>query len=576
MDAKNGSTQTKRNLESPPFSSSGLELDPDPIDAIEVLHESRKTASNTIFGMIFSGMRDAARQAVEAVRRIFFSADSDTESIIHISKPRYLRRNEDELTAEMKEANEAARNTHYAKVISDQFSQVSRADASSLPEQVSVSKQAKPSEASVGEKSFQHYFSLFQEKDGDLPFSPGYFAFTPECLAYAHTLAKSAIGKTVDKMPNAAEIKAAKALLDGEKTIRQEQEQQEALEARKLEKLVIQEIEKTKLPGQSDFEEFCTMYGKHKSENSPFIIFENSKFLTEACIAYANTISADQPLSGQAQAADYLIMWNRDPARSLENARNSTTFNQPLPPTPPKPRNRSTETSQPLHAWESAVLDLRSLSDAELGKLASISGISSEVLKQIFKGLRIASVASAKKDGTLTEARTEQRVGFGLRVPDGSQTAIDDLQQAQYWLKKIREPDVAKMLDAYPQLKAILQSSQRISQVINEQLSLLAPEPAKRDLQFALKPLPLSSLSDEEAVRGATDFDAFVHTFMQAASAGRNYKLAAKSKYLSPACVAVANSFVESIGSAKGLQLLEADRNRLLAASFLIQEASRA
>ena len=92
----------------------------------------------------------------------------------------------------------------------------------------------------------------------------------------------------------------------------------------------------------------------------------------------------------------------------------------------------------------------------------------------------------------------------------------------------------------------------------------------------ALPALPaLSSLSAEEVNRATEDFDAYKAAFTKASGEGRNYALLPNSKYLAPACVAIANNFVESIASAQDIQLLEADRNTLLAASFLLSAANQ-
>lgn len=580
MDSKSGSIQTKTNRDTSPTSSSGLELDPDPLDSIKVLHGSRKTMSGNLFERIFSRLKNAAMQAVDAVFNKFFVSDPT----ISISAPRYIRRNEDELTPEMKEANDAARANYYAKLIKGEPVQVVPANTkpqvqdSTSPSlaQVSDTVEEKPTDVSAGEKTFQQYFTLFQEKEGNLSISSGYFALTPECIDYANKLTETAIGKTVDKMPNAAKIKAAKALLEGERTIRQEQKQQAAIEAKHQAKLAKQELEKTMLPGQSDFEKFFAMYEKHENENTNLVIYEDSKFLAEDCLIYANIISREQPSSDQAKAAEYLSKWNAAGADALKGAKASQTFQAPQPPVHPPARVRpgTTEVLAPLPAWEAVALDLQSLSDEEREKLASITRTSSDKLNQVLKGLRLVSIASTKKDATIVEGGTSQRAGFRSRWPDGSPTVIDDLQQAQIWLK-FNANNAEKQLDAYPNIKAILESSPRIREVIDEQLSLLAPEPKKDNAKAESRLTELSLLSDEEIARGGKDFNEFVKAFAKAQKEGRVIKLATNSKYLDAACLVVANDFYQRIAGSKSAVVVDADMDMLLAAGFLKSTADQ-
>jgi hypothetical protein len=563
MDKNTGSTQTPRNLDVPSASASGLDLDPDPlVDDIDVLHSTTEAATGNLIEQLLSRVMNAARQAVETILSKFASSDPDADPIINISKPRYLRRNEDNLTKEMKKANDAARENNYAKLFKGEPVQVVPANSksqlpdttSSSPEQVSETVEVKPVEVSVGEKTFQQFFTLFQDKEGDLPFSPGYFAFTPECLSFANDLAKTAIGKSVDKMPNKAEIKAAKALLEGERTIRHAQEQEAAHAVREQEKLAKLEAQKTKLPGQSDFEEFFAMYHQHVLDNTPLVIVERSKFLSDACMSYAASFLSNPEFPEQDRAALYLSMWRANPVAAMDQARSAAGFQMPPPPGIARRRQVGAEVPVTPPAWEPAANALSAIPDADRIRLATVFQLKLAELDQAFDGLRIAA--------TLPSTR--------VKAND-----IDALEQAKLLLEKSRLPGLAEQLKAYPQLHAVLASRQRISQLIDDQLQLLLPEPARGNVLAPLVLPELSSLSEEEAARAAEDFDAFVEAFMTALEKGRNYKLAAGSKYLSPACVAIANNFAESISKAQGLQLLDADRNRLLAASFLLREASK-
>lgn len=300
-------------------------------------------------------------------------------------------------------------------------------------------------EHSIGENSFQQFFKLFKEKNGAIEFTPGYVSFTPECLAYARQLAESAVGKNVSKMSNAEEINAAKALIEGDHSHRIAQEQTAAGEVLKQEKIKKQELEKTKLPGQSDFEDFFTMYLKHKNADTKLVIYEGSKFMTDECINYAKSIlGPPEPTNSESSekvlAERFLSTWRANPAASLAQANSSEKFQMPpaLPPPVARVRTGTAQVPTSLPSWETAALGLQSLSDAEIEMLASITSTSLEKLNQVLKGLRLVSIASTKKNATIVEGGTGQRAGFRSRWPDSSPTAIDDLQEAQYWLKKTK------------------------------------------------------------------------------------------------------------------------------------------
>lgn len=593
MDSKTGSKQIPRNLEVPSPSLSALDLDPDPVtDSIEILHGSPEAKSGNFLEQIFSSVSNAARRAVESVLSVFFTSDTDVDPIIHISKPRKLRRNENDLPREWQKDNEVVRNKYYdslfkSEPVKDSPSDTRTQPASQLPDpasspstQVADVEKAKPVEVSVGEKTFHQYFTLFQEKEGDMPFSPGYFAFTPECLDYAKKIAKLAIGKDVSAVENSEIIRAALALVKGESEIRLAQDQLAAQEVRKQEKLAKIEEQKTKQPGQSAFEEFFAMYQNHVRENTPLILFEGSKFLSDDCVAYADTIEPDpQFIEGAkkataASAAAYLFMWKANPTKALEKARAATDFQMPPPPKPQLSRLTGVDVPVPAMTWESAVSNLQRLSDVNRSQLASILFMRLDELEQAFKGLRLAAEYTLKPLIVASASEQTRPAQLGL-PPDGRQTDIDLLEQAKNLLAKARLAKKEDRLKGVSELAVLLESGQRIDEVIDLRLDTLRPKRKQANAVEVFKILDIASLSVDEMNAATKDFEKFVKDFMDAGMGKRLYIIQPTSKYLDPAIVAIANNFVESVGKVPGLKLNDADTERMKAAGYLVNAAQR-
>ena len=429
-------------------------------------------------------------------------------------------------------------------------------------------------ERSIGEVTFQQFFKLYEDAEASIQFSPGYFAFTLECLTYAHELANTAIGKMVDKMPNTTEIKASKALLEAERTIRHAQEQQAALETKRQEKLAEQEMEKTKLPGQTDFEEFFAMYERHKRDNTHLLIVENSKFLAEECMNYARGISKDLTFADQAKAAEFLSMWRASPAEALVQAKGSQDFQMPLPPAPPVVRRRLIEEAPPILKWESTVLDLQLLSNVVRSQLANIFSMRSEELEQALKGLRLAADYAVKP--LIVAQISAQNYPAQLDMPpDSRQTDIDALQQAKRLLAKVRMEKAEGRLNGISELAALLESDQRIELVIDSRLDMLLPKRKQTNAIEAFKIPDVTNFSEKEMNAASNDFERFVAAFTNAGKDGRVYKIQPTSKYLDLAIVAIANSFIESVGKVQGLKLNDADTERMKAAGSLVNAAQR-
>nr|NDG07358.1 hypothetical protein [Oxalobacteraceae bacterium] len=100
----------------------------------------------------------------------------------------------------------------------------------------------------------------------------------------------------------AKEIRSARS--DYNKEIKEEEQKKvvEAERARQAEEAA------RKQPDQADFEEFVATFNRHRDENTPFMIYEGSKYLREACIQYG-LANSENSSADQKSALQYLTRW---------------------------------------------------------------------------------------------------------------------------------------------------------------------------------------------------------------------------------------------------------------------------
>lgn len=590
MDGHSGSKRisTPVSSESTYLSPSGLDLDPDPAD-LPKQHRAGKKDSSKLEQFV-ERIRAAVRYAIESVRHVF-SRHDDADPVINISSPRKGQRTDKNMPKELVKANEEARAAYYASIFRDGVGENGRprvpdpaptapstpstpttSSAASIPSNPtapSVSMvEISPGMASPGEKTFGQFLTLYQENQ-DLSFSPGYFAFTPDCLKHAEKVASGAVGQQLDKQVNAFEIKGALALLEGERKIRQDQERQAVRAAREQEKMTLLEAQKQQAPGQAEFEEFLSTYQKHVSANTPLIVYEGSKYLSEDCMAYAANFRTESA-SEQGMAAHYLSMWRANPVAALAQAKGAQAF--VLPP-PPASRPRRPVGAEPVMRWEAAVLTVKDIDDSERDKLARILNFRWDDLNQACKGL--ASIGSMGKQSVQTVSPEKTLLVGSAMVPDATPNVIDDLQQAKRLLAIASQPGIATQLSAlHPRWKTMLDAAAQITTAIDEQLQVLLP--ARNPVKTAAVGLvDMADLSDVELSAGVRHFENFLTAFTKATQQGRAFQFVDNSAYLTPGCLAIANNALLTLNSRGDTDLVKADLDRFLAASFLINAATK-
>lgn len=420
----------------------------------------------------------------------------------------------------------------------------------------------------TGSENFTAFLSLYQQEPErkDLPD----FVFHPECIAHAKDIARSALGKNPETMPNANAIRAAKLIIEADSKRRSDQEANAAREIREQQQLKEAEELSAKVPGQADFEAFLGMYRHHVQQNTYFIIHEGSKFLTQNCLSYADQLLTAE--SGeQAKAALYLSMWRANPAGAMERASRASAFELPPPPAPASRRLKHASVVKP--AWESVLSDLKNLEETDRVRLAGILQISSGDLNQWINAL-VTTTAHLSKPLASGPSSGNHRRASPPPVATGM-SEIDELQQAQYLVDKLRQAERDGRLDIFAAWAESLKASWPIEEAIKRRLEEQLPKQKPQSTTSAFEVPDLGNLSTEQIDAAAKDFDSYTKAFNVAIKAGRVYKFTSGSKYLNPVVVAVAQSFVESVGRAQGLKLDEAHEEKLGAASFLVNEAQK-
>ena len=236
----------------------------------------------------FSRLSFAVRNAFHAVRQSLSSTASvdiiitDIKKITDIQKPRNFKNKDlpDDLKAALYKHEQLKNKLQKSKILPAPEAPVAAEEVAAPPP---VDKPSPSPEEIAGEKTFAQFVKL-QSQDDALPDSLGYFAFTPDCLAYAKNLTRTAIGRNVAALPNAVEIMAAKKLLSAYDQCKQREEIQEAKKIKAQEALARQEAESSKQPGQSSFEDFFQQYQAHEENNTPLKIYAGSKFFESDCL----------------------------------------------------------------------------------------------------------------------------------------------------------------------------------------------------------------------------------------------------------------------------------------------------
>ena len=463
-------------------------------------------------------------------------------------------------------------------------------------EKTEVAKSA-PAPASPGQEKFEAYVASRGE-----PVDVLQYALDDDCLQYADQVFQSLFTlqskwgyqlseKKKSIYEAAKDLKSANA--QHKKQIKEEEQKkaQEAERARQAEEAARKQL------GQADFEEFVAAFDRHRAANTPFRIYDGSKYLHEACIQYglanSENLSADQN-----SALHYLMRWNQDPQKSKQRLEQATQFisldevepqasklNKALiePPQidsssptdldasrPPPPR--------PAARWISILANMKAWDPQQIKRIAGVLTMQEDQVRKAMDGLRtIAKLASAGGAPTARHAggahTIEQVLNYDAEASRQAGDLLESLELASMLVKRLSVGDALVFDQAekefFDSLKNVMVD---VANTLDKKLKELLPVRLPSSTQAKIRILSLAELTDAQAKEGEKLFEAYVTGYAKRSNSV-NYALPEKSNYFKPECLSFAKAFTEQVVS---IPLgAEVDTDRLAASFYLLDQARK-
>jgi hypothetical protein len=459
-----------------------------------------------------------------------------------------------------------------------------------------------PAPISSGQKRFEAYLAARRE-GADLQ----EYVLDEECLQYAEQvsrllfIAQSTPGY---KPPNEERVTydAAKELRSANSDYKNRIKEEEQKKQKEVERIRQAEEAASKQPGQEDFEEFVAAFDSHRADNTPFRIYDGSKYLHEACIKYG-LANSENLSTDRKQALEYLAYWHKNPQgakQRLEGARQFVNLPQaaveltqpevpaplavlaePLqadasasvemvasPPPPPRPAPRWTSILAGMKAWE----------PQQIKGIAGMLAMQEDQVRKAMDGLRtIAKMASASGAPAVRKAgdaqTIEQTLNYDADANRRASDLLDSLEHANGLVKKLKAGD-APVFDKdeqafFSQLGKVIDN---VAEALDKKLKELLPiTPSSAAKEKMLIP-SLLELSDEQARVGMNLFQTYVDGYTKRSNSV-NYRLPEGSNYFKPECLAFAKAFTEQVGSMP--PGAEVDTDRLTASLYLLDQARK-
>jgi len=457
----------------------------------------------------------------------------------------------------------------------------------------------KPAPAAVppGQEKFEAYLASRGE-----PVDVLQYALDEDCLQHADQVFQPLF--TLQSKPGyqlsekqkaiyeaAKDLKSANA--DYKKQIKEEEQKkaQEAERARQAEEAA------RKQPGQADFEEFVAVFDRHRDDNTPFRIYDGSKYLHEACTQYglanSENLSADQK-----SALHFLMRWKQDPQGSKQRLERATQFisldevepqaskltealMEPLQidsssPTdldasrPPPPR--------PAARWISILATMKAWDPQQIKRIAGVLTMQEDQVRKAMDGLRtIAKLASASGTPATRNAggahTIEQVLNYDAEASRQASDLLESLELASRLVKRLNAGD-ALVFDQpekefFDSLKNVIGNvAEALDKKVKELLPVRPPSAAQGKIRI---PSPVE-LTDSEATEGSKLFETYVAGYAKRSNTV-SYSLPEKSNYFKPECLAFAKAFTEQVERMQGAVMV--DDNRLAASYYLLTEARK-
>lgn len=466
-------------------------------------------------------------------------------------------------------------------------------------ENTEVAKPA-PAPLSPGHKKFEAYLAARRE-GADLQ----EYVLDEDCLRQANLVfeplfkLQSTPGyKLSDETKMIYE--AAKELRSANSDYKNRIKEEEQKKEKEAERLRQSEEAASKQPGQEDFEDFLAAFDRHRADNTPFMIFDGSKYLHEGCLqygrAYSENLSTDQK-----QALEYLEYWHKNPQgakQRLEDARQFVNLPQaevevtqsevpepmavlvePLqaeasasvemvasPPPPPKPAPRWTSILASMKAWE----------PQQIKRIAGVLAMREDQVRKAMDGLRnIAKMASASgapaRRATGYAQTIEQALNYDAEANRQASDLLESLELANGLVKKLKAGDLP-VFDKdeqafFNQLKNVIDN---VAEALDKKLKELLPVRRPSSTQGKIRVPSRAELTEKQAKDGERLFNKYVAGYGKNSNSA-NYAVPEGSNYFKPECLSFAKSFTQQVEQMQSTFIV--DNNRLAASYYLLIEA---
>ncbi len=389
----------------------------------------------------------------------------------------------------------------------------------------------------------------------------------------------------------AKDLKSAHA--DYKKQINAEEQKkaQEAERARQAEEAA------RKQPGQADFEEFVAVFDRHRADNTPFMIYDGSKYLHEACLQYGKA-NSENFSADQKSALQYLMRWHQDPQASRQRLQQATQFISLDEVEPPASKltealiesvqiNSSSPTDldasrppppRPAARWISMLATMKAWEPQQIKRIAGVLTMQEDQVRKAMDGLRtIAKLASAGTAPTARDAggahTIEQVLNYDAEASRQASDLLESLELASRLVKRLSAGDALVFDQAekefFDSLKNVIVD---VANALDKKLKELLPVRLPSAAQEKIRIPSLAELTDSEATEGSKLFETYVAGYAKRSNSV-NYALPEKSNYFKSECLAFAKAFTEQVERMQGAVVV--DDNRLAASYYLLTEARK-
>ena len=454
-----------------------------------------------------------------------------------------------------------------------------------------------PVPANPGQEKFESYLAARDKAANILD-----YALDEDCAQHADKLFQSLF--SLQSTPGYQLSTDQKAIYDAAKEIRsarsdynkeiKEEEQKKVVEAERARQA---EEAARKQPDQADFEEFVATFNRHRDENTPFMIYEGSKYLREACIQYG-LANSENSSADQKSALQYLTRWSKDPKGSTQRLEQATQFisldevepqasklNEALmePPridssSPPDLDASRPPPPRPAARWISILASMKAWEPQQIKRIAGVLTLQEDQVCKAMEGLRtLARLASTSGPPAARNAggvhTIEQVLNYDAESSRQTSDVIESLELASRLVKRL-SAEQALVFDQpekefFNSLRNVISN---VSDALDKKLKELLPVNSSATVQKKIRIPSIAELTDKQAREGGNLFDAYVRGYMQRSN-NASYMLPDKSNYFKAECLAFAKAFTEEVERMQGT--VTVDNNRLAASYYLLSEARR-